>query len=82
MRVSIDEARQNGLTAEVNFFCAACRQGEDFFVGSDGEEASVGDGDGLGFGLARVYGPEVSVVQDEFWLGAVYWDERVGTHGA
>ncbi len=82
MGVSVDEAGQDGLAAEVDLPGVAGGQSEDFVVGSDGKEASVGDGDGLSFGLVCVDGPEVSVVEDEFGLGAVYGDERESAHGA
>src|SRR6202022_3029941 len=67
----IDEARQHRLSAQINFLRTAGGECQPFVVRSDREKSSARNRHGLRSCLARINCPEVSVVENEFRLGAV-----------
>ena len=62
----IVEARKNGLESEVNFARARSGQGQHLSVRAYSQKSSATDGHGLSSRLGWIYGPDVSVVQNDF----------------
>src|SRR5882762_11814575 len=73
MRVRVDEAREDAMTAEIDLFRAAGGEREHFFVGADCVKVPVRDSNRLGARLARVHRPHVGVVQNEVGFAALDW---------
>src|SRR5262249_7220513 len=68
MRMRIVEARKNGLESEVNFARVRGGQGQHLSVRAYGQKSRATDGHGLGSRLGWIFGPDVSVVQNDFRL--------------
>jgi hypothetical protein len=76
MRMSVDEPGDNCATGEVHFRSAGCRQRRNFFIGTNSQEAAVGDSDRLGTRLRRIHGQNVCVQQNKLGLALTQRQQR------
>ncbi len=60
----VNEAGDNRFASEVYLDCSCGRKLSYLIVRADGEEASIGNGDGLGAWLAVVNGDDIAVVEN------------------
>src|SRR3981081_682500 len=74
----IDEARHHRLSAQVNFLRITGGERQHFVIRSNREKSSARNRHGLRSWLARIGGPEVSVVKNEFWFSAVKGKKLTG----
>ncbi len=78
MGVRVDEARKNGIAAEIDFFRTPGSEREHFVVGADCRKSPVRDRNRLGAGLARVHRPHVGIVQNKVGFAALDREQRQG----
>ena len=76
--MSVNEAGQDRASTKIDSLCASSGSVQDLIVGTDGDEAPIADSDGLRAGIVLVDGPEVAVVENEFWLRLFEWEECKG----
>jgi len=65
MRVSVDEAREHGLSAEIHFSNARRREVHDVCVFSHGKESAAGNGHCFRNRFSGIHGHDVAVVKDQ-----------------
>src|SRR6266853_4031577 len=81
MRVRVDEARQHGLSAQVNFLRIAGGKRQHFVIRSDRMKSSPRNRHGLRSLLTWIDRPETCVVKNKFGLGAVDGKKRESSDG-
>ena len=80
MAMRVDEARNDGLAADVHGFRRAIGEGPDLVIRADGHDALACDGDGLGTRLSRVYRDDVAVMKYQLRPLAQDGGERRAAH--
>jgi len=76
MGVRIDEAGQYSVAREIDFLSPACRQREHLFVRAHCQKSSARDRHCLGPRLARIHRPDIGVIENEIWFGALQPEKR------
>ncbi len=70
MRMRVNKARQDSISANIDFLCSPGAERKHFIIRADCEKSSSGNRDCLGAWLLRVHRPDVGVIKDEVWLSA------------
>ncbi len=80
MAMRVDEARNDGLAADIHGFRRAIGEGADFVIRADGHDALACNGDGLGIRLSRVNRDDLAVMKDQLRPLAQDGGERRAAH--
>ena len=68
MGMRIVETRKNGFPSEICFTRSGSCEAQHVFIGADGKKSAIADCHGLCLRLGLIYGPNFSVIQNDFRL--------------
>jgi hypothetical protein len=80
--VSINEARKDRFTAEIEFAGSRAGKIQNVRIASDREKSAAGNGHSLSAGFSAVHGENIGVVQDEIRLLLFERKKGKGSEGA